>query len=105
MTIKPLADRVVVKSVEAEETTKAGIILPGIERRNAGSLGIDFHRPELVNEKRTPAAAYPFLLINGRSPVLTFYQPGTYGDYRRKNQQQESGQAHIESPLDNVTDK
>lgn len=29
MTIKPLADRVVVKLVEAEETTKAGIILPG----------------------------------------------------------------------------
>ena len=29
MTIKPLLDRVVVKSVEAEETTKAGIILPG----------------------------------------------------------------------------
>lgn len=27
MTIKPLADRVVVKSVEAEETTKGGIIL------------------------------------------------------------------------------
>ena len=29
MTIKPLFDRVVVKQVEAEETTKAGIILPG----------------------------------------------------------------------------
>ena len=29
MTIKPLADRVVVKSVEAEEKTKTGIILPG----------------------------------------------------------------------------
>ena len=29
MTIKPLADRVVVKSIEAEETTKTGIILPG----------------------------------------------------------------------------
>ena len=29
MTIKPLADRVVVKSVENEETTKAGILLPG----------------------------------------------------------------------------
>ena len=29
MTLKPLFDRVVVKSVEAEETTKAGIILPG----------------------------------------------------------------------------
>ncbi len=29
MTIKPLSNRVVLKNVEAEETTKAGIILPG----------------------------------------------------------------------------
>lgn len=29
MTIKPLADRVVVKMFEAEETTKSGIILAG----------------------------------------------------------------------------
>ena len=29
MNIKPLADRVVVKMVEAEETTKSGIILAG----------------------------------------------------------------------------
>ena len=29
MTIKPLSDRVVVKLVEAEETTKSGIILTG----------------------------------------------------------------------------
>ena len=29
MTIKPLFDRVVVKSVEAEETTKSGILLAG----------------------------------------------------------------------------
>ena len=29
MTIKPLADRVVIKMVEAEETTKSGIILSG----------------------------------------------------------------------------
>ena len=29
MTIKPLADRVVVRAVEAEEKTKTGIILPG----------------------------------------------------------------------------
>lgn len=29
MTIKPLADRVVIKSLEAEETTKSGIILAG----------------------------------------------------------------------------
>ncbi len=29
MTIKPLADRVVIKMMEAEETTKSGIILAG----------------------------------------------------------------------------
>ena len=29
MTIKPLADRVVVRAIETEETTKTGIILPG----------------------------------------------------------------------------
>ena len=29
MTIKPLADRVVLKTIEAEETTKTGIILAG----------------------------------------------------------------------------
>lgn len=28
MNIKPLADRVVIKMVEAEETTKSGIVLP-----------------------------------------------------------------------------
>ncbi len=29
MNMKPLADRVVVKMVETEETTKSGIVLPG----------------------------------------------------------------------------
>ena len=29
MTIRPLFDRVVVKSVDTEETTKSGIVLPG----------------------------------------------------------------------------
>ena len=29
MKIKPLADRVVIKMVESEETTKSGIVLPG----------------------------------------------------------------------------
>lgn len=29
MKIKPLADRVVIKMLEAEETTKSGIVLPG----------------------------------------------------------------------------
>ena len=29
MTVKPLGDRVVIKNVEIEETTKSGIVLPG----------------------------------------------------------------------------
>ncbi len=29
MKVKPLADRVVIKMLEAEETTKSGIVLPG----------------------------------------------------------------------------
>ena len=29
MTIKPLSDRVVIKNIETEETTKSGIVLPG----------------------------------------------------------------------------
>ncbi len=29
MTIKPLADRIVIKMIENEETTKSGIVLPG----------------------------------------------------------------------------
>ena len=29
MTIKPLADRVVIQMVESEETTRSGIVLPG----------------------------------------------------------------------------
>lgn len=29
MNIKPLGDRVVIKKIEAEETTKSGIVLPG----------------------------------------------------------------------------
>ena len=29
MSLKPLGDRVVLKQLEAEETTKSGIVLPG----------------------------------------------------------------------------
>ncbi len=29
MKVKPLGDRVVIKSIEVEETTKSGIVLPG----------------------------------------------------------------------------
>lgn len=34
MTLKPLADRVVIKAVEAEETTKGGIILAAASQEN-----------------------------------------------------------------------
>ena len=32
MKLVPLADRVVIKQLEAEETTKSGIVLPGAEK-------------------------------------------------------------------------
>ena len=32
MNIKPLGDRVVIKMLESEETTKSGIVLPGREK-------------------------------------------------------------------------
>ncbi|KYH34593.1 10 kDa chaperonin [Clostridium tepidiprofundi DSM 19306] len=32
MNIRPLGDRVVIKRVEAEETTKSGIVLPGASK-------------------------------------------------------------------------
>jgi len=38
MKLKPLSDRVVVKMVEAEETTKSGIILPEPQRKSPKSL-------------------------------------------------------------------
>lgn len=34
MKIRPLADRVVIKKVEAEEKTASGIILPGSAKNN-----------------------------------------------------------------------
>lgn len=34
MTIKPLFDKVVVKSIEAEEKTASGILLPGTAQEN-----------------------------------------------------------------------
>ena len=34
MNIRPLGDRVVIKRLEAEETTKGGIVLPGSAKRN-----------------------------------------------------------------------
>ena len=38
MTIKPLIDRVVIKMVEAEETTKSGIILAAAQEKLGAML-------------------------------------------------------------------
>ena len=41
MTIKPLADRVVIKMVEVEETTKSGIILTGSAKEKPQVAGTE----------------------------------------------------------------
>ena len=57
MTIKPLADRVVVKAVEVEETTKTGIILPGSAQE----------KPEVFEV----VAVGPGGLVDGNEVVMT----------------------------------
>lgn len=61
MTIKPLFDRVVVKQVEAEETTKAGMILPGSAKE----------KPQLFEV----VAVGPGGEVDGKSTTMTS-QPG-----------------------------
>lgn len=57
MNIKPLADRVVVKSVEAEETTKTGIILPGTAKE----------KPQIAEV----VAVGPGGLVDGKEVTMT----------------------------------
>ncbi len=57
MNIKPLADRVVVKSVEAEETTKSGIILAGTAKE----------KPQVAEV----VAVGPGGLVDGKEVVMT----------------------------------
>ena len=57
MTIKPLLDRVVVKLVETEETTKTGILLPGSAKEQP-------QMSEIV-------AVGPGGLVNGKEVVMT----------------------------------
>ena len=57
MTIKPLADRVVVKAVEMEETTKSGLILPGSAKE----------KPEVAEV----VAVGPGGLVDGKEVVMT----------------------------------
>lgn len=57
MNIKPLADRVVTKMVEAEETTKGGIILAGAAKE----------KPEVA----TVLAVGPGGLVDGKEVKMT----------------------------------
>ena len=57
MTIKPLFDRVVVKSVEAEETTKSGILLAGAAKE----------KPQICEV----IAVGPGGIVDGKEVVMT----------------------------------
>lgn len=57
MTLKPLADRVIVKAVEAEETTKTGIILPGTAQE----------KPQIAEV----VAVGPGGMVDGKEVVMT----------------------------------
>lgn len=57
MTLKPLADRVVVKLVEAEETTKSGIVLAGAAKE----------KPQVAEV----IAVGPGGVIDGKEVVMT----------------------------------
>ena len=57
MTLKPLADRVVVKMVEAEETTKSGIILAGTAKE----------KPQVAEI----VAVGPGGMVDGKDVVMT----------------------------------
>ena len=57
MNIKPLADRVVLKMVEAEETTKSGIILAGAAKE----------KPQVAEV----VAVGPGGLVDGKEVVMT----------------------------------
>ena len=57
MTLKPLADRVIIKMVEAEETTKSGIILTGSAKE----------KPEVAEV----IAVGPGGMVDGKEVVMT----------------------------------
>lgn len=55
MNIKPLGDRVIIKVMESEETTKSGIVLPGTakEKPMQGEI-LAVGSGELVDGKKVP---------------------------------------------------
>ena len=72
MTLKPLSDRVVIKMVEAEETTKSGIILAGSAKEKPQVAQIIAVGPgEVVDGKLVP------MNVNVGDKVITSKYSGT----------------------------
>ena len=73
MTLKPLADRVVVKAVEVEETTKTGIVLPGTAKEKPQVAQVVAVGPGAKNDD---GAVIPMTVQVGNK-VLTAKYSGT----------------------------
>ena len=72
MNIKPLSNRVVLKNVEAEETTKAGIILPGSAKEKPQMAEVIAVGPgEVVDGKIVP------MTVKVGNKVITSKYSGT----------------------------
>ena len=72
MNIKPLSNRVVLKNVEAEETTKAGIILPGSAKEKPQMAEVIAIGPgEVVDGKIVP------MTVKVGNKVITSKYSGT----------------------------
>ena len=72
MNIKPLSNRVVLKNVEAEETTKAGIILPGSAKEKPQMAEVIAIGPgEVVDGKTVP------MTVKVGNKVITSKYSGT----------------------------
>ena len=72
MNIKPLSNRVVLKNVEAEETTKAGIILPGSAKETPQMAEVIAIGPgEVVDGKIVP------MTVKVGNKVITSKYSGT----------------------------
>ena len=63
MKLVPLADRVVLKQLEAEETTKSGIVLPGAEKEKPQQAEVIAVGPGgIVDVKSTGLSSVPCTL-------------------------------------------
>lgn len=72
MTLKPLFDRVVVKAVEAEETTKSGIVLPGAAQEKPQMAEV-----VAVGEGKTVDGVKEEMVVKVGQKVITSNYAGT----------------------------